>query len=89
MMNGGDLHLTIAMCVFLVVAFCGTSACVDRAQYDAYLTRHNKSLARDANYEARFAKFAEASQLVAQHNSFYKVGLHTFTMALNQFVDLV
>jgi len=49
---------------------------------------HGRDYSSHEELEERFAIFQQNQNLINQHNAEVKMGLHTFTMAINKFADL-
>ncbi|XP_037067854.1 procathepsin L-like [Pollicipes pollicipes] len=77
------------MQLLLVVALAvSASALVERAEWEDFKATYGKSYA-DRDEEARRMKaYADNKAYVTKHMAEYERGLHTFTVAINQFADL-
>ena len=86
------LCLALALCTALVAVTQGTSVTykdVVAEEWETFKARHSKQYTDKSEENFRLKVFMENKQRIAKHNKRAANGLHGFTLAMNEFGDLL
>jgi len=72
----------------LVVAFAAAQAFDLDTEWEAFKIKYGKNLLTGQEHDARKNIFANNLKFIEKHNAEHALGLHTYTVGVNQFADL-
>jgi len=72
----------------LVVAFAAAQAFDLDTEWEAFKVKYGKNLLTGQEHNARKNIFANNLRFIEKHNAEHALGLHTYTVGVNQFADL-
>jgi len=75
------------VCLALVLAVAQAALDLD-TEWEQFRAKFEKQYLSAEEHDARKAIFAENLQFINKHNAAYNLGLHTFTVGVNQFADM-
>jgi len=85
------MRAAIVVCLVFLVAFVAASSMTEeetRFMFNRWLLQHKKNYRSLVELTVRYKNFQENMRFIAQHNAEAAQGLHTFTVAANQFTDM-
>jgi len=72
----------------LVIAFVATQAFDLESEWDQFKIKYGKDMLTGPEHDMRKNIFAANLKFIEKHNDEHALGLHTFTVGINQFADL-
>merc|ERR1711997_6281 len=82
-----DLNMKTFVCLALVLAVAQAALNLD-TEWKKFQAKFEKQYLTGEEHDARKAIFAEDLQFINKHNAEFDLGLHTFTVGVNQFADM-
>merc|ERR1712212_1057974 len=74
--------------IVLVIALAATQAYDLDSEWESFKIKYGKNLQTGQEHDIRKSIFANNLKFIEKHNAEHDLGIHTFTVAINQFADL-
>merc|ERR1711973_837640 len=87
-MGAVDHQLKMKVLIVLAVALVAAQALDLDTEWEGFKIKYGKSLLTDQEHDIRKNIFAANLKFIEKHNAEHALGLHTFTVGVNQFADL-
>merc|ERR1711973_330055 len=87
-MGAVDHQLKMKVLIVLAVALVAAQALDLDTEWEGFKIKYGKSLLTDQEHDIRKNIFAANLKFIEKHNAEHALGLHTFTVGINQFADL-
>merc|ERR1712198_188016 len=81
-------QLEMKVLIVLAAALVATQALDLDSEWESFKIKYGKSLLTDQEHDIRKNIFAANLKFIEKHNAEHALGLHTFTVGINQFADL-
>lgn len=79
----------IALLMLIVTCYCATLNEVFLSEWTEFKLKHGKKYETRIEEEFRMKIFLQTKHEIAKHNAEYELGLHTYTLGMNKFGDML